>query len=118
MKKNIICISCPLGCRLSVSMEAGKVTAVEGHSCKRGAEYGKTECENPVRTITTTVKVKDGSLRVLPVKTEKPIPKDKIFDFIKSVKTIEVSPTVNTGDILAEDVCGTGVNLVACRALT
>ena len=37
--KNIICVTCPRGCPIAVTLEDGIVTAVSGNACKRGHEY-------------------------------------------------------------------------------
>ena len=47
----LTCIVCPVGCRLTVEMEDGKVLKVSGNECKRGEEYARKECVNPVRTF-------------------------------------------------------------------
>ena len=73
--KELICITCPKGCHLKVDEETFAVT---GNSCPRGAVYGANELRNPVRVVTSTVVV-DGPARRLPVKTDRPIPKGKLF---------------------------------------
>ena len=54
-KRELTCIGCPMGCALTVSLEAGKVVSVEGYTCKRGRDYGEKECTNPMRTVTSSV---------------------------------------------------------------
>ena len=34
-KRELICIGCPLGCPVTVSMEEGRVLSVTGNTCKR-----------------------------------------------------------------------------------
>lgn len=114
MKKNIICINCPVGCYLTVNMESGKVLSVEGNSCKRGVEYAEKECTNPERIVITTVGLRGGELKVLPVKTKEPIPKGKIFDCIKALADVEAVAPVRIGDVIAKDVCG-AFDVVATR---
>lgn len=40
-EKNLICICCPLGCPLTVTLENGEVISVTGNTCPRGAAYGR-----------------------------------------------------------------------------
>ena len=35
--KSFICINCPLGCPLTVTVENGEVKSVTGNTCKRGS---------------------------------------------------------------------------------
>lgn len=114
-KRNLICIGCPMGCPLVVTMDHGEVVSVEGNTCKRGAVYGKKEVTNPTRIVTSTVRVSGGSIPVVSVKTREDIPKEKIFDCIKALKEIEVAAPVNIGDVILRDVAGTGVDVVATK---
>jgi len=114
MIKELICISCPMGCHLKVNTETKEVT---GNTCKRGEVYGINEVTNPVRVITTTVRVKNGELPVIPVKTKSPIPKELNFKAMKILNSIEVEAPIKMGYIIVEDILGTGVDVVAARNL-
>ena len=114
MKKELICISCPMGCHLKVNTETKEVT---GNTCKRGKAYGINEVTNPVRVVTTTVKVKDGELPVIPVKTKEPISKELNFKAMEILNSIEVEAPISMGDIIVKDILGTGVDVVAARNL-
>lgn len=114
-KRNLICIGCPMGCPLVVTLDHGEVVSVEGNTCKRGAVYGKKEVTNPTRIVTSTVRVSGGSISVVSVKTREDIPKEKIFDCIKALQEIEVAAPVNIGDVVLRDVAGTGVDVVATK---
>ena len=107
MKRNLTCIVCPLGCSIDVEIENGEVLSVTGNTCPRGAEYAKNECICPVRTITSTVRCEDGG--VVSVKTDKPIPKDKIFECMKAINGIVAPLPVSAGDVLIDDVFGSKV---------
>ena len=114
-EKNLICINCPLGCPLTVTMEGGEVTTVEGNTCPRGDAYARKELTNPTRIVTSTVKVKGGRLAMASVKTANDIPKGKIFDCVKAIQNIELEAPVAIGQVVLADVCGTGVDIVATK---
>lgn len=111
--KEIICITCPKGCHLKVDEETFAVT---GNSCPRGAVYGANELRNPVRVVTSTV-IAEGPSRRLPVKTDRPIPKGKMFKVMDEIARLRVQPPVKVGDILIPNVAGTDGNVVATKNL-
>lgn len=116
-KKELICIGCPLGCSLEVTIEDENNIKVSGNTCKKGEIYGVKECTNPTRIVTTTVKVIGGTEEMLPVKTENDIPKGMILEIIKLLKNISVPAPINVGDIIVENVLNTGVNIVAAKSV-
>ena len=113
MKKNLICVSCPLGCPIEVEIENGEVVSVTGNTCKRGDAYARTEITNPVRSLTSSVKVENGLHPVVPVKSSGPVPKDKMFDCMKEINSVTVKAPVKIGDIVIENILGLGVDIVA-----
>ena len=114
-KLSITCISCPMGCPLTVTMDSGKVKDVNGAVCKKGIDYAELECTNPTRMVCSTVTLTGSHLRRMPIKTERAIPKHKILECIKSLKGIEIEAPVEIGDVVVENICGTGINMVATR---
>lgn len=113
-ERELICICCPLGCPLTVQIEEEKIT-VTGNSCKRGEEYGKKEVKNPTRTVTSTIRVNGGELPMVPVKTKKDIPKDKIIVCMEEIRKTWVAAPVSLGDVIIKDCAGTGVSVIATR---
>lgn len=112
---NLICITCPKGCHLTVDEEHGY--AVTGNNCPRGEAYGKSELQHPVRTVTSTVRIEGASIPRMPVKTDRPLPKEKMFDCMALLNTIELRSPVHVGDIIASNILGTDVNIVATKSL-
>ena len=100
-KRNLTCIGCPMGCALLVEMDGKEIISVTGNTCKKGAEYAVKEVTDPTRIVTTTVRVKNGSMPVVSVKTAQDIPKGC------------VEAPVQIGDVILENVAGTGVDIVA-----
>lgn len=108
MTRELTCIVCPLGCSLKVNLDDnGKVLEVSGNTCPRGKVYAENECTNPKRTITTTVKCQGGA--ILPVKTQEPIKKEKIFDAMKIINSATPVLPISVGDVIIEDVFGSKV---------
>ena len=112
-KRELICIGCPLGCILTVEMNEGAVVNVTGNTCPRGKVYAEKEVTNPTRIVTSSVRVKGGDRVSVSCKTKSDIPKSKIFDVARALRDVEVQAPVAIGDVLVEDVAGTGVQIVA-----
>lgn len=116
--RELTCIGCPLGCALRVELnDAGEVVSVSGNTCKRGEEYGRREVTAPVRMVTSTVRVTGGKAAVVPVRTATDIPKGKIFDCMDEIRNAVVAAPVKIGDVVIENVAGTGVSIVASKAV-
>ena len=141
MIKKITCIECPKSCTLSVDIEnclpavsadgiqqAGRVVKVSGNLCPKGDEYAVSEIENPMRILTSTVATEglpavsaDGiqqaglSLKMMPVRTDRPIPKAMILSATGEIRKIKLKRHVRPGDIIAPNFLGLNVNLIATR---
>jgi len=116
MQKELICIVCPMGCSIKVSLEGETVTEVSGNTCKRGEEYAKSECINPVRVITTTVSTQGGE--IVPVKTDRPIPRKKISECMDAINALHPSnECVFVGSVISENILNTGANIVVTAPL-
>ena len=116
MIRELTCIVCPKGCQLRVALDdndAKKVLSVEGHTCKRGEKYANDECVAPMRTLTTTAAVEGGG--VVPVKTDRVIPKELMFECMTAVNAVRVPADAKLGDVVIENVLGTGANIVTTR---
>ena len=111
--KELICIVCPKGCHLKVDEENGY--AVTGNGCPRGAEYGKNELRNPTRMLTSTVCIDGGIYPRLPVKTSRAIPKGMLFQAMDEIAKVRLTAPVRCGQVLIENLLGTGADLVASR---
>lgn len=107
MVREMTCIVCPLGCTLRVEQKEDGRVLVTGNTCPRGAKYGEDECTNPQRTITTTLRCEDGSM--IAVKTDRTIPKEKMFEAMEQINGTVVKLPVTIGDVLIENVFGSNV---------
>ena len=117
-KKTLTCIVCPMGCQIEVTLDsAGKVTEITGNTCKRGYDYAQNEFTNPTRTLTSTVRIKSETDKLLPVRTAKPIPKPKLFEAMKVINEIDVTAPVKIGDVIRSDFMEPGVDLIAAKTI-
>lgn len=115
--KKLTCICCPLGCSIEADMQSGSVVAVRGNGCPNGEKYAHTELTAPVRTLTSTVALVNSKsgMRLAPVRSSEPIPKDKLFDCMKEIANISVSAPVHIGDTVLQNAAGTGISIIITR---
>lgn len=113
----MVCIMCPVGCRLEVFLDENGQVSVSGHKCQRGVEYGRQEMIDPQRILTTSVLVENGEMELVSVKTNKPVPKKLLFQMMDLLKTIKVEAPIFMGDVLVKDILGTGADIVATRTV-
>ena len=114
--KILTCIGCPLGCTLTATPAEGGYD-ISGYTCKRGLEYAKKELTRPERTVTSTVRVTGGAARVTSVRTAGDVPKDAIWAVMEAINALEVAAPIAIGDVLCENIAGTGVALTATKAV-
>jgi CxxC motif-containing protein len=119
MAKEIVCIVCPMGCRMGVEFSSGgEAIGVTGNTCGRGRAYALSEATSPKRTLPTTVRIKNAFLPRLPVRTASPIPKEALLPSMEEIRRIEVSAPVSMGEVIMENVAGTGIALLASRSMS
>ena len=107
MKRDLVCIICPRGCNLTVELDGKEIKSVTGNSCPRGLQYAENECLNPQRTVTSTIRCIDG--RPFSVKTDRAIPKDKVFECMKMINSVTAPLPIHIGDVMIKDVFGSNV---------
>ena len=114
-KKYFTCVICPIGCEIDVELQDSNVVSIEGSKCAKGKEFVSQELKEPMRILTTTVRVKGAKWAMLPVRTDKPIPKRLLFRAIKELAGIELQAPINVSDVIIRDIAGTEANIVATR---
>ena len=117
MNREIICIMCPLGCRIKVQVEGKEVKQVEGEGCKKGVTYAQQEVTFPGRILTTTVLTDSPEMPLLPVRSNKALPKEKLMACMKQISTHSVTGSVQLGQAVIENILGLGADIVACRTI-
>jgi len=117
-KKEYTCTACPKGCTVEVEFEGDEIIDISGYECTQGEEYARNEFHDPRRIVTTTARISGARFPRLPVRTRKAIPKGKINCCLKAIDELDLMAPVELGRVLIEDVCDTGVSVVASRSLS
>lgn len=115
MIKNLTCIECPRSCVLAIDIENCRLVKVTGEKCPKGKDYAVSEVENPRRILTSTVSSRGLNLKMVPVRTDRPIPKDRILEAAAEVRKMKLDRPVKAGEVIAENFLGFGVNLIVTR---
>lgn len=105
MKRNLTCIVCPKGCSLVAEIEGEKVK-VTGQGCPRGMEYASSECLHPMRTVTIALRVANRDNTMVSVKTERPVPKEKMMEAVELLRALNIDAPLAVGDVVCESVFG------------
>ena len=106
----LTCVLCPKGCRVTIDAKG----ETDGNQCPKGEEYARQEVHAPARVLTTTVKRADGSL--LPVKTSKPVPRERLIKFAQSLREVVVPDTpLPCGSVLLRDPFGVGADVICAE---
>lgn len=113
----LICITCPKGCRLRAELMDGDLS-VSGQGCARGVDYARAELINPVRMVSSTVRLLGSAdYRRLPVRTSRPVPKSAVRAIMQALERAQARAPVVLGQVILPDVCGTGADIVATRSV-
>ncbi|MEE9401482.1 MAG: DUF1667 domain-containing protein [Dehalococcoidia bacterium] len=113
--KHFTCVICPIGCEIDVQLEDGNVVSTEGNKCAKSEEFVLQELKEPMRILTTTIRIRGAKWAMLPVRTNEPIPKRLLFKVIEELANIEMQAPVKVSDVIIGDIAGTGANIVATR---
>lgn len=115
--KEMICINCPLGCRLTVDDGDKADIKVTGNTCPRGKAYAIDEVTAPKRMVTASVAVEGGAIAMVSVKTARAIPKELIFESLKLLKEVKLQAPVHIGDVAVKDILGCGVDFIVTKEI-
>ncbi len=116
MKKEIVCICCPVGCRICVELEGEQVLQIEGNQCSKGAKYAAQEAVEPMRVFTGLMRAENCE-KPFAVRSDRPIPKNKMMECAAELKKRRPKAPVCIGNIVYENILGTGANIVAAQNL-
>ena len=114
-KRHFTCVTCPVGCEIDVELQDGRVVSMEGNKCDKGEEFVLKELEEPMRILTTTVRLKGARWAMLPVRSDAPLPRRLLFRAIEELAGVELQAPVKLYDVVIKNVAGSGANIVATR---
>jgi len=110
--KQITCITCPIGCRVSVETKDGQYV-ISGNKCAKGENFVKAELTSPMRSLSTTVRTVFANAPVLPVKTNGEVPKEKIKEIMRELSKITVTEKTGIGETIVSGISGTNCDIIA-----
>ena len=116
-KRHFVCVVCPIGCEIDVVHDGSKIISMEGNKCEKSEEFVNQELVEPMRIVTTTVRIQGSRWPVIPVRTDKAVPKRLFPHIMKKLRRIKLQAPVNILDVVVKDVLGTGANIIATRTM-
>lgn len=109
VEKELVCIACPMGCRLVVTIGGAAQTTVTGNRCARGEAYGKEEVLAPRRILTAVVPTDSARFPCAPVRTDRAIRREMVKTLLAELYGRKVALPVREGQALMEDFDGARV---------
>jgi CxxC motif-containing protein len=116
-KKHFVCVVCPIGCEIDVVHDGSKIISMEGNRCEKSEEFISQELVEPMRILTTTVRVQGSRLSVIPVRTDKAVPKRLFPHIMKQLRHIKLQAPVSMLDVVVKDILHTGADVIATRTM-
>jgi CxxC motif-containing protein len=117
-KKHFVCVVCPIGCEIDVVYDGGRIISMEGNKCEKSEEFVSQELIEPMRILTTTVRIQGARWGVIPVRSDKAVPKRLFPHIMKKLRRIKLQAPVSMLDVVVKDIVGTGVNIITTRTMT
>jgi len=116
-KKHFVCVVCPIGCEIDVVHDGSKIISMEGNKCEKSEEFVTQELIEPMRVLTTTVRIQCSKWPVIPVRTDKSVPKRLFPRIVRQLRRIKLQAPVNMLDVVVKDVLRTGANIISTRTM-
>ena len=116
-KRHFVCVICPIGCEIDVVHDGGKIISMEGNKCKKSDEFVRQELIEPMRVLTTTVRIQGARWPVIPVRTDRSVPKRLFPRIMRQLRGVDLQAPVNMLDVLVRDIDGTGASIIATRTM-
>ena len=111
--KQLICIECPRGCRMTVTQPEAGTLEITGNACLRGDAYARGEILDPRRTVTTTVATVFPDFPRLSVQTDKKIPLAAVFNLMEHANQVILNRRVTPGDVVVNGLLDGSCSLIA-----
>ena len=116
-KKHFVCVVCPIGCEIDAVHDGSKIISMEGNKCEKSEEFVNQELVEPMRILTTTVRIEGSRWPVIPVRTDEAVPKRLFPRIVRQLRDIKLQAPVNILDVVVKDVLRTGANIIATRTM-
>ncbi len=116
-KRHFTCVTCPVGCEVDVELRGGNIVSIKGNRCEKIKEFVVQELKEPMRVLTTTVRIEGAKWAMLPVRSDKPIPKRLFLQAVGELANIDLKAPVHISDVIIKDIAGSGANIVATRTM-
>lgn len=116
-ERDLICVVCPMGCAIHVTLQDGQLIKISGQTCKRGVTFAQGEILAPRRVLTTTVRVENGILPLVPVRSRTPLPKELLFKVATILRQVVLQAPVREHQVVLANALESGVDIIASRTL-
>ena len=81
-----------------------------------GKTYFKQEVFSPGRVLTTTVKTDNPEAPLLPVRSDKLIPKDRLTECMKVIAEHTARGPIHLGQVVIDNILDLNINIIASRS--
>lgn len=135
---------CPVGCEIDVTLQSHNggrnvndgakavstgdarenpasddsiILEIEGANCTRGREYVENELKNPMRCVTSSVRVNGGTLPITSVRLTSLIPRDKMAQVIAELHHVTLEAPVTIGQVVISDILGLGACVIVTKSV-
>lgn len=116
-KRQMICLSCPIGCHIDVLADDGGELQVTGNRCPKGLEYAREEYFSPKRVVTATCRSSSARMRRVPVRTTRPLAVGLIDDLLAEIYRLQLQAPMKAGEPILRNFRDTGVDVVLSTSL-
>jgi CxxC motif-containing protein len=116
-KRHFVCVVCPVGCEIDVIHDGSKIISMEGNRCEKSEEFVSQELIEPMRILSTTVRIEGSRWPVVPVRTDKAIPRRLLPGIMRQLRRVKLQAPVNISDVVVRDTLHTGANVMATRTM-
>lgn len=97
-KSELVCTCCPNGCSLTAVTNAKGKLEITGAICSKGVSFGLNELTDPRRTLTTTVRLKNGAYPLVAVRSAEPVKKADLRRLVAGLRSVTLTAPVRCGD--------------------
>jgi CxxC motif-containing protein len=116
MRKDLVCFICPNSCVLSIIGDETN-PHIENNRCSRGIDFALKELHDPERILTSTMRVLNGVLPLVSVRSDNPVKKTELQKIISQLDAITIQAPVTCGQILMTSVGINKVCIIATRSI-